>query len=34
MTLNLDKTFCASADCVGACGRKFPDKITDDKDKA
>ena len=25
MTLNLDKTYCASADCVGACGRKLPE---------
>lgn len=25
MTINLDKTYCASPDCVGACGRKLPD---------
>lgn len=25
MTINLDKTYCTSTDCVGACGRKKPD---------
>ena len=25
MTIDLDKTYCASPDCVGACGRKLPD---------
>ena len=24
MTINLDKTYCASPDCVGACERKKP----------
>ena len=24
MTINFDKTYCASPDCVGACGRKLP----------
>jgi len=27
MTINLDKTYCASADCAGACGRKLPDDV-------
>ncbi len=30
MTINLDKTYCASLDCVGACGRKLPDDVPDD----
>ena len=29
MTINIDKTYCASPNCVGACGRKKPDKIPD-----
>jgi hypothetical protein len=24
MAINLDKTYCASPDCVGACGCKLP----------
>lgn len=27
MTINLDKTYCASPNCVGKCGRKKPDNI-------
>lgn len=28
MTINFDKTYCASPDCVNACGRKLPDNLT------
>ena len=27
MTINFDKTYCASPDCVGACNRKLPDNV-------
>jgi hypothetical protein len=27
MTINLDKTYCVSADCVGECGRKLPNDV-------
>ena len=26
--INLDKTYCASPDCVNACGRKLPDNVS------